>query len=173
VTVNGQTYESISPKTTKIQAEQEAASIALLSLTDQTPNITSIVLIDLVNKPAYDMIPNQNMLYIGFITTNHHSRSKYNHWLNIKSDDLTQTIIENKTNLYIVEIDSDIQDVIDHLMTMYIHSIITLIEREKKINTIVIVFNDHAGYCAKSCIELYMSWRKINGLTIKLSPTLP
>ena len=122
--------------------------------------IDTIYMIDLENKPYTNQIAKSNILFIGFISSIHHSIIKYHEkgWLNPQTDNIYEEIITNKKNMLLYDIGGGVSDLADHYMTMFIYKIVELIKTLNKVCKIYIISGDHAAYCTKICLEKALKW---------------
>lgn len=149
--------------------------------------ITDIYLIDLENKPAFNLEANPNRLYIGFLSSIHHAIPKYNRWHKGKSDNILHEITKSNNLKLLYTIDSSTTDVVDHFITVFCYPVINFIQQHNLkvtpcgINsgsgttevssrpkiTIRIISGDHAAYCTRDCLIKIIKWRGIDGVKIK------
>lgn len=143
-------------QTGPIQLPQEAI------LYTDVSNIDTIYMLDLENKPYFNYTAKSNMLFIGFITSIHHSILNYHQksWLTPSTDDIYNEVVCNENNMLIYDIDGGVADLADHYMTMFIYRLVDFIIRLNKPCTIYIVSGDHAAYCTKICLEKALKWSK-------------
>ena len=169
--------ETVKPADSKVGAEKLAAQELLDVINmreikpakqkveaknDKSPDI--IYLIDLENKPAFNIKENNTCLYIGFINSIHHSIPKYNKWKICESDNIDKESKDNNKLLYTIE--GGVNDLSDHYMTAMIYPLLHYM-KTNLVHEIAIISGDHAGFCTKSCIETIAAFRKITGIKIK------
>jgi len=134
---------------------------------DELKNIEHIYLIDLENKPSFQLIANSQSIYIGFINSIHHAVSKYNQWLKSETDSIETKIKSNNKLLYLIE--GGTKDLVDHMLTAFSYVIAEFILEHSIIPTIHLISSDHAIWCTKICMEKIFEWKKIVGIKIQTS----
>uniref|UniRef100_A0A3S8UXH9 DRBM domain-containing protein n=1 Tax=Megavirus baoshan TaxID=2496520 RepID=A0A3S8UXH9_9VIRU len=139
-------------------------------LSEQNNNLKNIAqtiyLLDLENKPVFDLKPDNNSIYLGFINSLHHSIPKYNKWHICKSDDIYHELSISNNNCLIYIIEGGITDLADHLMTLMLYPLMIFVSKLKCRPNIVIVSGDHAAWCTRICLEKILKWHNIDGITI-------
>jgi hypothetical protein len=143
-------------------------SHTLLTKFSSIEKIDTIYLIDLENKPFNNKTADSNVLFIGFISSIHHSIGKYRQggWHNPITDDIYSEVISNKNNMLIYDIGGGVSDLSDHFMTMFIYKIVDLVKKLDHQCKIYIISGDHAAYCTRLCLEKALKWSKnINCIT--------
>lgn len=121
--------------------------------------IDTIYMIDLENKPFNNEVAKSNMLFIGFISSTHHSIIKYQKkWLSPQTDDIYEEVKTNKNNMLIYDIGGGVADLADHYMTMFIYKIVDLIRKLNRKISVYIISGDHAAYCTRICLEKALKW---------------
>jgi hypothetical protein len=194
----GQTIikESDHPSKTKVDAEKTVATKMLDTIKNKfqhniqshiPPSIVvnpipysadlsykKIFLIDLENKPIFKSVFSSDALYIGFITSQHHSMDKYDeqNWHKCQSDDFVSEVKKSSINRFIYEIDGGITDVADHLMTMFVYPLVYFLRNSSVFSAgiypqIIIVSGDHAGFCTTSCLRKCLEWHSMKNIEIK------
>lgn len=155
------------PFDSKKESEADAARLALEQLSkkkcsfDPNNKEWKIYMIDLENRPCFDLPDSQN-LYIGFLGKNHHSVKKYRDWYVGFSVDLEKVVPELLmsrafTNRILYTIDDRVRDTADHFMSAMISPIIKfLMNTPNESPQIVIVTGDHAGNCTKACFKVFL-----------------
>nr|URM62370.1 double stranded RNA binding motif [Mimivirus sp.] len=136
---------------------------------NQTNNYNTpqtIYLLDLENKPVFDLKPDNNSIYLGFINSLHHSIPKYKNWHICKSDDIYHELSVSNNNCLIYIIEGGISDLADHLMTLMLYPLMIFISKLKCRPNIAIVSGDHAAWCTRICLEKILKWHNIDGIII-------
>ena len=128
--------------------------------------INEIYLLDLENKPVFKRKLKNNVLYIGFLNSIHHSIEKYNKWYKCRSDNIYKELLESKNNKLLYLIDGGTTDLVDHFMSTMIYPLVDFINSHEILPKIIIVSGDHAGWCTRTCLEKILKWRKITNIDI-------
>jgi hypothetical protein len=128
-----------------------------------------IYMIDLENKPQFNLNIDENVLYIGFICTTHHAVPKYNTWHICNSENIMKELFISNNPKLLFTISSGVTDAVDHLMTVLIIPIINFI-REINVDeetTVIIISCDKAGYCTKDCMDQVLKWNNITNIKVE------
>lgn len=131
------------------------------NIQDVQCKIINVYIIDLENKPCFNIHFKNDSVYIGFINSIHNSLKKYHDW-HICTDDNISVQTNNKL-LYII--DGGVSDLVDHFITLLIYPLIDYIN-SKDITSIYIVSGDHAGWCTRTCLQKVLEWKNINKVSI-------
>ncbi|ANB50435.1 hypothetical protein [Powai lake megavirus] len=134
--------------------------------TNNYNTVQTIYLLDLENKPAFDLKPNNNSIYLGFINSLHHSIPKYKNWYMCKSDDIYYELSVSNNNCLIYIIEGGTSDLADHLMTLMLYPLMIFISKLNCRPNITIVSGDHAAWCTRICLEKILKWHNIDGILI-------
>ena len=134
----------------------------------QNNNFDNIYVIDLENKPQFNLEADPSCLYLGFINSIHHSMPKYNEWYKCSNDDIAEQLILSSNNKLIYCVEGGINDLADHFMTAMGYPIINYVENNilkispgKKI-MISIISGDHAGWCTRHCFDKIIGWKNLD-----------
>lgn len=126
----------------------------------------TIYFLDLENKPVFDLKPDNNSIYLGFINSLHHSIPKYKNWYTCKSDDIYHELSISDNNRLIYIIEGGTSDLADHLMTLMLYPLMIFISKLNCRPNITIVSGDHAAWCTRICLEKILKWHNIDGILI-------
>lgn len=126
----------------------------------------TIYFLDLENKPVFDLKPDNNSIYLGFINSLHHSIPKYKNWHTCKSDDIYHELSVSNNNCLMYVIEGGISDLADHLMTLMLYPLMIFISKLNCRPNIAIVSGDHAAWCTRICLEKILKWHNIDGIII-------
>lgn len=128
--------------------------------------IEKIYIIDLENKPSFKHKTKSNSLYIGFLSSIHHSIEKYQHWHYCELDNLEEVLEESQNNKLLYVIDGGTADLVDHFMTVFLYPVVNYIQTHNTVTTIKIISGDHAGWYTRACLEKILKWKKIFNIQI-------
>jgi hypothetical protein len=131
-----------------------------------------IFMIDGDNKPCFQKEFCENGLYLCFVAEINSALCKYNNWTKLEGLKIDSYIDENK--LYdsifklLVVAEGALNDISDHYMTLYIHSVIEIIQRklQNKDVEVIIVSSDHSSWCTKACFDKSLLWRDIQNVKV-------
>lgn len=136
-----------------------------MKISPKSNNIRIINLIDLENKPYFDIKCNPNTLYIGCISATHSTLPKYVDWLNTDTDKIADVVKNPDNRLLLYMIEGGVVDLVDHYMTCLIYPIINYVKTlsldPEEIINIRIITGDKAGYCTRICFEKIISWENL------------
>jgi len=142
---------------------------------DFIDTITKVYIIDLENKPCFNKsLQSNHSLYIGFISSTHHSVPKYANWYHSDTDDVMSLVNTSQNNKLLFTIDGGLTDLVDHSMSMFIYPLLAFIKKLGRQINIVIVTGDNAGWCTAACLRTAIKWhnmelisRVTNSITIE------
>lgn len=118
-----------------------------------------IYVIDLENRPFYSENINENILYLGFISTTHHTRRKYD-WKVPKTDNLFTESKESNTLIF--EIGGGVKELADHYMSTMSYTIVNYISHIEQPVKVVIKSCDNSGWCTNLCLKQIAKFRGLN-----------
>ena len=125
-------------------------------------NLSKIYLIDLENKPCMGkLLESQTSLYIGFLSSTHHSIPKYTGWHLSDTDNIKQLLETNNVNKLLYTVEGGLTDLVDHNITMFIYPLLQFIRQLNKAVEVIIVSGDNAGWCSTACLRTAIRWQDI------------
>jgi len=169
VNVEGLNVKTVVAMGSKTSAEQMAAQLCLdrLKCVVDAPIgiVSSIVLIDLENRPSFRQALWKDVIYIGFNSMTHNSLHKYDKWHRCYSDDIENELLKSNMLLYLIE--GGVADLVDHFMTAFVFPLASYVRENENIKMVYIVSGDHAGFCTKACLEKVLAWRGIEEVRVR------
>lgn len=120
---------------------------------------TRIYLIDLENKPQFSKRFDKSCLYIGFISSLHHSIKKYNKWFVPETADIKKETTNNTNNKLLYLIEGGVKNLVDHFITAFAYPLLEYTVDAKSTYDIFIITGDNAGWCTRACLEKIIKWK--------------
>lgn len=149
------------PCTSKREAESNAAYI-LYSNISQRNYYKTLCLIDLENVHYFSKSLKDDVLYIGFLTSNHSTLSKYDAWKSPSTKDIIEESSNTNTLLYTIE--GGEKNLVDHYLSSFVTEISSYIKKIGEKVNVYILTSDNAGWCSRRCLEADCKMNKISDL---------
>src|SRR4030042_844476 len=131
----------------------------LLSERNPQKVYTEIYMIDLENVHFFSTQTNNNVLYLGFISSIHQTLSRYTGWKHCKTRNIYTESINN--NKLIFKAKGGEKDLVDHVMSMFSISVVDYIEKIGEKVTVNVMTKDKAGWCTAKCLDMELGYRSL------------
>jgi hypothetical protein len=132
-------------------------------------NSLEIWMIDLENKPVFDVIFNPDDIVIGFATSLFHSLNRYQKWHRPETLDLSDSLEHSRCLLIVAE--GGVRDLADHMITMYTGVVAKYLGDNPEFSKVKInlISGDAAIWCTKICLETMLKWNDVQNTVINVS----